>query len=137
MAELYKSGNSLSSIAKRLKRSKDAVRRNLIQNGISMRPPTNSQEYKSVGKKDKWRTHPPYGFLFLKGKLVPHPVEAENIHEIIKLRKSGRGLREISSYFNIHKIPTRNKKVWGHSLVGNILQRIQKKEFPYHEMQVN
>jgi transposase-like protein len=131
IATLYRSGASIIAIARQFGKAKGTIRRNLLQNGISLRPAPGSPQFKKLRKKDRPATNPPYGFLLLKGKLVQHPAELEVVREIIDLWKTGLGPHHIAQRLNARGYKTKKQKKWAHAQVTNILAKIR--EYPYSE----
>ena len=131
---LYASGLSLSEVAGQLGKGKDTVRRAILKSGLQLRPSTGSKEYLEMDKRSKRTAHAPYGFVYIRGKLVAQPTEIELIREMLALRGQGLALRQISNRLNDRSAVTRNNKIWRHFTVSAILERIQKREYPYSEI---
>jgi len=136
MAELYASGYSLKQIASKLNKAKTTVKSTLESHGVVMRPASGSKKYYRLGQNERRSAHPPFGFVVLRNKFVPHPTEIEILREINQLMKSGRGPRQIANRLNELKLPTRSKRAWAHSVVTGILKRLKANQYPYNEVKL-
>lgn len=136
MARLYGFGYSLAEIAKKLNKAKSTVKRTLEIHGVVLRPATGSHEHRKLGQSERKSAHPPFGFVLLRNKFVPHPNELEVLREIHRLMRRGLGPRQIANELNKLKLQTRKKKPWAHSVVTGILKRLQANQYPYNEVKL-
>jgi hypothetical protein len=67
----------------------------------------------------------PYGFAWLRGRLVMDPKEIEIVQLIIKLWQSGQKFSAIARHLNGLRKRTRSGSQWEHSLVRKIVLRYQ------------
>jgi len=134
MAVLYASGHSLEQIAKELGKAKSTVKSTLEAHGVVLRPATGSKKYRSLGQNERRLARPPFGFVVLRNKFIPHPCEIEVLREINRLVKRGRGPRQIANRLNELGLPTRSKRPWAHSVVTGILTRLKANQYPYNEV---
>lgn len=136
MASLYASGYSLDQIAKKLNKAKSTVKSTLEGWGVVLRPATGSKKYHRLGQNERRSARPPFGFVVLRNRFVPHPTEIEIVHEINQLMKRGRGPRQIADRLNELGLPTRSKRPWAHSVVTGILNRLKTNQYPYNEVKL-
>lgn len=118
---LYASGLSLFEISKRLRKSKDFIRRTLIAGGVSMRPSTHVPDHAGSWKRRPGRGAAPYGFTFHRGQLVVHPAEIDHLLLILELWKQGQGPQAIARHLNGRGIPSKMGKRWRHPAVSSIV----------------
>jgi DNA invertase Pin-like site-specific DNA recombinase len=116
-AQLYNSGMSLEAVAKEMRIAKSSVRRKLQWLGISLRPGTQSHEGRLAKKQRSLAGHAPYGYLFIRGRLVEHPQEIEIVHRILDLRKSGASFVSIAKTLNADGVRNRKGGPWWHPLI--------------------
>lgn len=114
---------SLEAVAKEMRIAKSSVRRKLQWLGISLRPGTHSPEGKLAKKRRRFAGHAPYGYFFIRGRLVEHPKEIEVVHRILDLRKSGASFVSIAKTLNADGVLTRKGGHWWHPLVAAIVRR--------------
>lgn len=75
----------------------------------------------------------PYGFTWLRGRLVADPREGEIIRLIVQSWQSGHNFTAITQLLNRLKHRTRSGKTWDHSLVRRIVLRYQQNPETYKE----
>lgn len=136
MATLYASGYSLEQIAGKLNKAKSTVKSTLENHGVVLRPATGSKKYHDLGQNVRRSSHPPFGFVLLRGQFLPHPNEIEVVGEIHRLMKRGRGPRQIADRLNELGLSSRSKKPWAHSVVTGILKRLRANQYPYNEVKL-
>lgn len=124
--QFYESGLSLEQVAGRLKKSKTFVRSTLIAGGVSLRPSIHTPDGKAARNQGRMAGAAPYGFTYLRGQLVVHPDEVENLLFILELWNQGHGPRAISRQLNDRKILSKTGKKWDHSVVSSIIERREK-----------
>ena len=134
MVTLYASGHSLERIAKKLGKAKSAVKSTLENHGIVLRPATGSKKYYRLRQNERRSSNPPFGFVLVQNRFVPHPGEIEVVREIHRLMKCGRGPRQIADRLNELGFATRRRKLWAHSVVTGILKRLKANQYPYNEV---
>lgn len=117
---------SLEQTAKRLKRSKAFIRSTLIAGGISLRPSTHTPEGKAARNQGRMAGPAPYGFTYLRGQLVVHPGQVENLIFILDLWKRGQGPTSIARQLNDRQILSKTGKQWDHSAITSVVERHQK-----------
>ncbi len=68
---------------------------------------------------------PPFGYTAQRGSgaLAIHPVEAETVRLVFRLRDAGRSANAIAGYLNSRNYPTRTGHAWTHVQVLRILRR--------------
>lgn len=91
--QFYESGLSLEQVAGRLKKSKDFIRSTMIAGGVSLRPSIHTPDRKAARNQGRMAGAAPYGFTYLRGQLVVHPDEVENLLFILDLWHQGQGAR--------------------------------------------
>jgi hypothetical protein len=124
--QFYESGLSLEQVAGRLKKSKTFIRSTLIAGGVSLRPSIHTPDGKAARNQGRMAGAAPYGFTYLRGQLVVHPDEVENLLFILELWHQGQGARAISRLLNDRRIPSKTGKLWDHSVVTSIIDRREK-----------
>jgi len=68
---------------------------------------------------------PPYGFSWLRGRLVVNAEEIETVRLIVKLWQDGMNYTAIAVHLNGHGIKTRKHSSWDHSLIRRVVKRHQ------------
>jgi len=122
----YESGLSLQQTAERLKRSKAFVRDTLIKGGVTLRPGLHTPEGKIVRKQRRMAGPAPYGFTYLRGQLVIHPLEIEHALGILDSWKKGRSARSIAMQLNESSVLSKKGKQWDHSSVLKVIKLHEK-----------
>jgi transposase-like protein len=125
IADLYKNGNSFRDIAKVVELSKTKVRDILIRLRIPIRSSLQESRRATQVKVGKKNIKPPYGFVYLEGRVVKHPKEYPVLLQIISLWKKGRPLNSIATYLNVKRIPSPMGKSWSWNSIDNIIKRIK------------
>ena len=69
------------------------------------------------------KTNPPFGYLWLSGKLVINPIEYKTVQLIRDLHDSGMRPYQIEKYLNERKVSTRNGGKWFARIITNILEK--------------
>ncbi len=123
VAPLYEKGLSLRQIAQEAGIPKTSVRGALISQGIGLRPHTKLAATLPKKARAMRIGVPPYGFYWLRGRLVVDPKEIENVCLIIQLWQSRETFAVIVRRLNELKKKTRCGGKWDHSLVRNIILR--------------
>ncbi|MCK6597638.1 MAG: recombinase family protein [Bdellovibrionaceae bacterium] len=75
----------------------------------------------------KSSTPPPFGYMYLEGRLQKNPKEFPTLQIIWQQWKLGQTASTITKYLNSKKLKTRNLKEWKRQTVLNILERFEKK----------
>jgi hypothetical protein len=125
-AALYRSGQSLHQIVRETGIPKTTVIEALQSIGFV---PANTAGRKSKSSALNMRAPkgtPPYGFSWLRGRLVVNPAEIENVRTIIQLRQKDHTLRAITDHLNSLGRRTRSGKPWEHSVIRRIFLRHKK-----------
>lgn len=121
---------SLRDIEERTGISKFLITKSFLKNNLSIRNtkksknlPNHCHSYKKAGQ-------PPYGFVYLDGKLVIDPKEYLIIRKMMKLHQKGRSMRAIAEELHNQKIPNRKNTKWHHSVISTII-KMQKKRLKF------
>ncbi len=121
-APLYKKGMSLQDIEKRTGISKCLITKSFLKNKLPIRNaktgknlPKNCQSYKKAGQ-------PPYGFVYLDGKLVIDPKEHLVVRKIMSLWQEGHSMRAIALELNAKKITNRKGTKWHHGVISSVIK---------------
>lgn len=136
VAPLYEIGLSLREISDRLRIPKTAVRDALIVNGVSLRSHSPVTADLSNRARKIRIGIPPFGFSWLRGRLVVDPNEIEVVQLVIELWRSGQTYAAITRRMNELGKVNRAGGKWDHSLVRSIVRRHknnpeQIEEIPY------
>jgi hypothetical protein len=78
-------------------------------------------------QKFKSSTPPPFGYMYLEGRLQKDPKEFSTLQIIWKQWKLSKSATSITKYLNSKKIKTRNHKEWKRMTILNILERFENK----------
>ncbi|OFZ55144.1 MAG: hypothetical protein A2428_13065 [Bdellovibrionales bacterium RIFOXYC1_FULL_54_43] len=120
---MYRAGLSLKQISAQVRKPKTTVRNAIRRAGIELRmapsPPGNNRR-KAKGVRIGI---PPFGFSWLRGRLVMNAEEIETLRLIIKLWQEGMTYTSIASHLNGHGIKTRKRSRWDHSLIRRVVLR--------------
>lgn len=123
-APKYRSGSSLSAIARELGIPKTKVRETLIYGGVALRAHSRRQlKCGSLPLRVSTRTAP-YGFCVVGGKLVEDPREAEVVRLIKKWWQQGMSHCAITRRLNDQGIKPRKAALWSQPTVGFIIKRL-------------
>lgn len=125
-AELYRSGQSLRQIVRETGIPKTTVIEALQSIGFV---PANAASRKAKASAQVMRAPkgvPPYGFSWLRGRLVVNPAEIENVRTIIQLGQKNYTLRAIADHLNGLGIRTRSDTPWEHSVIRRVILRHKK-----------
>ncbi len=68
----------------------------------------------------------PYGFSYLRGQMVMHPLEIEHVLAILESWKMGRSARSIAIHLNESGVASKKGKLWDHSSVIKVVKLHQK-----------
>ena len=108
-------GLSIAQIAKQFFFSRDAIRRGLIDAGLTVREP-----HKPHGRPSQ----PKYGQKIRSGKASPHLTEQQMIATIRELREQGLTLRKIAKILSDMAVPTKKRgKAWHPEMVSRVLKQ--------------
>jgi len=103
--------------------SRTKVRGALKRAGVAL--PT--EKLGSVGACARRRSRPagaaPYGYCWLRGRLVPDPREIETLRIILSLWESGKSLSDIGRDLDRQRIKTRRGGRWKPATIRAIVQR--------------
>ena len=133
VAPLYEKGYSLRQIADETGFPKTTIRDALLEGGIVLRP-----DNKQAAKLEK-TARPirlgiaPYGFAWLRGRLVSDPREGEIVRLIVQSRLAGQTNTAITQHLNRLRKRTRSGGDWAHSLVRRIVLRYRQNPDTYKE----
>jgi len=103
-------GRNCNYIAKELEVSKSTVRDTVRRYGLSKNFP---------GRQLKGQI--PYGWKFIKGRLIEHKGEQKIIATMMELRMKGTSLRAIANFLEEYGIKTKNGGKWQASTIMKIL----------------
>ena len=119
---LYESGHSIPEISRITGTPKTSVRDALIRAGIFIRSVSRElpKAHRRTSGRVRWNS--PYGFMYERGALVPHPQEFETLRFILRGAKDGRGFEDISSQLNAQKLRPRSAKRWTRFTVRQIVK---------------
>ena len=120
---LYASGLSLEQVAARVGKSRNHVRNALIAGGVPPRPSSRCPEGKRARTARTSAGAAPYGFAYLRGRLVADPREAEHLLAMLELRTQGRGCKDIARLLNGRGAPSRKGGPWKYAGVASIMRR--------------
>lgn len=123
IAPLYEKGLTLRQIAAQTGLPKTTIRDALAEGGIVLRPSGSLPAKRRPTDKPTQIGVPPYGFSWFRGRLVADPKEIENVHLILRLRKSGRSFTGIAEHLNQLRIRPRRGSRWDHSAIRKIVNR--------------
>lgn len=114
---------SLRDIEERTGISKFLITKSFLKNNLPVRDirngknlPKNNHSFKKAGQ-------PPYGFVYLDGKLVIDPKEHLVVRKIMSLWHRGKTLRAIALELNYQKIMNRKGTKWHHGVIHSITKR--------------
>lgn len=124
---LYTQGYSLEEVSKQTGFSQTTIRNHLIKGGVTLRPNKAVRSVQVLRQNFKSSTPPPYGYMYLEGKLQKDPKEFPTLQIIWQQWKLGQTATSITEYLNSKKIKTRNQKEWERTTVLNILKRFENK----------
>ena len=132
-APLYEKGYSLRQIADETGLPRTSIRDALLAGGIDLK----SGKPKTAGRTKTTRSIrlgvAPYGFAWLRGRLVMDPRESEIVRLIVQSWQSGENYTAITQQLNRLKRRTRSGGAWDHSLVRRIVLRYQQNPDSYKE----
>jgi hypothetical protein len=96
------------------------VRESLLRGDIS--PKSYLQGTKSSKKRGsgKVRGNPPYGFRYVRGRLVSHPQEFETLRLLLRWTKQGHTYEQVSAPLNADKLRPRRALAWSRFTVREI-----------------
>jgi hypothetical protein len=120
---LYVQGLSLSEIERQTGFSRNTIRDIFTSEGLPLRsskPGTASPLKNPEGMRGGTL---PYGYTYLKGKVVPAPKEYKIVIKIYRLWKGNQTFRAIARQLDDLKIPTRTGRKWTHELIKKIIER--------------
>lgn len=123
MAELYRSGLTLRQVARRLGVCKNTVRETLLAAKVALRPSCRDYDKPAAKTGKPFVGAPPFGYCCQRGRLVPDPKEAETLHLILALWKSGKSLSDIMRQLNRQRIKTRKGAPWKPATIRAIVLR--------------
>jgi hypothetical protein len=121
IVQLHRSGHPVALIAKRLKIARSTVRSKLTGAGISFEEPPLLKNPMSKRNSGKPRWNSPYGFMYSKGKLAPHPQEFETLQLILQWSKAGQKYQTIANKLQTRKLRPRSAKHWNRFTIRQIV----------------
>ena len=125
-AELYRSGQSLRQIVRETGIPKTTVIEALQAIGFVPAKAAGRKPKSSALTMRPPKGVPPYGFSWLRGRLVVNPAEIENVRTIIQLRQKDHTLRYIADHLNGLGRRTRSGTPWEHSVIRRVVLRHKK-----------
>jgi hypothetical protein len=102
--------------------SRTRIRSALIEAGVYLTasPKGATASMRRPAGQVRWNS--PYGFKYLRGRLVPHPQEFETLRLILKWAKSETSFADMSSRLNDQKLRPRKASAWTRFTVRQILK---------------
>jgi len=94
---------------------------------MTLRPNKSVSADQVLRQSFKSSTPPPFGYLYLEGRLQKDLKEFPVLQIIWKQWKLGQSATAITDYLNKKKFKTRNNKEWKRTTVLNILERFENK----------
>jgi len=125
IAVLYGEGLSLRQVSDETGVAKSSVRETLIGDGVELRPHPKVAVGRNFASKPTRVGIPPYGFAWLRGRMVVDPREIETVRLIIHSWQAGCTVTAIAHKLIRLRKKTRNGGIWDHSLVRKIIVRYQ------------
>jgi hypothetical protein len=77
---------------------------------------------------------PPYGFSWVRGKLIVDPKEIETVRLMLKLRSQGLPYRDIAAKLNAAGKRTRSRTLWEHTVIRRAILRFQNEKSKLEEV---
>ncbi len=112
MVPKYESGHSLLEISKITGIPYSSVRDILIRAGITLKSAGEGNKGQPRRKSGQVRWNSPYGFVYERGRLVPHPQEFETLRLILRWSKEELSFEDISKKINAQKLRPRSASLW-------------------------
>jgi hypothetical protein len=125
-APLYEQGFSLRDVEEQTGIPKSKIRGTFHESGIPLRNFKNGKNLIKNGIEVKCGGHPPFGWLYLDGKLVIDPKEHIIVRKILKLHQSGKSNQDIANTLNTSKFPTHKGNPWVRGVIRTIIIREKK-----------
>jgi hypothetical protein len=88
------------------------VRESLVRDEISPRSYLQGSKSSKKRGSGKVRGNPPYGFKYVRGRLVPHPQEFETLRLLLRWTKQGHTYEQVSALPNADRLRPRRASVW-------------------------
>jgi len=124
---LYQSGYSLSEICAMTGFPQSTIRDQLVRAGVTLRAAKSVTFSKDLRQSFKNSASPPFGFVYLEGRLQKDAKEFPVLQIIWQQWRQGRSATDITHFLNGKKLKTRNHKEWKRTTVLNILERFENK----------
>jgi len=124
---LYLQGYSLQEVSNQTGFPWTTIRNQLVKGGMTLRPNKSVSADQVLRQSFKSSTPPPFGYLYLEGRLQKDLKEFPVLQIIWKQWKLGQSATAITDYLNKKKFKTRNNKEWKRTTVLNILERFENK----------
>jgi hypothetical protein len=128
ITKLYQEGLSLREVAREVGIGKTLVRRQLLKQGVELRPKVSLPTATMWRKSGKAAVRPYYGFCFAHGRITRDSKEFSILLLIHEKWKQGVNSNAIATYLNSNKIPSRCNKTWSWNAVKNIADRFENKK---------
>lgn len=124
---LYQQGYSLTEISNQTGFPWTTIRNQLVKGGMTLRPNKSVSAEQVFRQNFKSSTPPPYGYMYLEGKLQKDSKEFPTLQIIWQQWTLGQTATSITGYLNSKKLKTRSQKEWKRQTVLNILERFENK----------
>jgi hypothetical protein len=125
--ELYGNGYSLSEVGKLTGKAKSTIQSILRKAGVALRTNQSIPGAPAWKNNGKSSVHPPYGFCYFQGKVVPDQREYGNLLVIHRLWKEDVNPNAIANQLNAKKIKPRKASAWNRNSIVNILKNFKSK----------
>ncbi len=132
-APLYEKGYSLRQIADETGFPRSSIRDALVAGGVDLGSGDRQTSKLAKSARPIRLGVAPYGFAWLRGRLVMDPRESEIVRLIVQSWQSGQNYTAITQQLNRLKRRTRSGGAWDHSLVRRIVLRYQQNPDSYKE----
>jgi hypothetical protein len=116
---------SLREISAETGRSKTAVLTALKRQGINLRSFAPGSARKLRPNHQLRIGIPPYGFAWLRGKLVPDTKEMQVVRLMFKLRQQGLSYRSVAAKLNALGKRTRSRTLWEHTVIRRAILNLE------------